>query len=107
MSLKELYSPYHNQGHRDPFSGAGVHSGQRGTASLTVPELTILGTEGYTNANKIKDMVEDTIPEKRDKRRNITDALRSMGNHNNKYLKRHISKDGQHSSLDINHLNKK
>ena len=105
MSLKELYSPYHNQGHRDPFSGAGVHAGQRGTASLSIPELTVLSTAGYTKDNQIKDMVEDTIPDKRDKRRGIDDALRSMGNNNNKYLKRHISKDGQHSSLDINHLN--
>jgi hypothetical protein len=107
MSLKELYSPYHNQGHRDPFSGAGVHAGQRGTASLTVPELTVLSTAGYTQANKIKDIVEDKIPEKRDKRRNVADTLRGMGDHNNKYLKRHISKQGQHMNLDINHLNRK
>ena len=106
MSFKKLYTKEHNQEHRDPFSGAGTHPGQHGTASLSTPELTILSTEGYSKYNEIKDSFEDTIPEKREKRRNIVDTLKDMNNHNNKYLKRHVSK-GNHSTLDINHLNKK
>ena len=107
MSIVDLYTHKHNQSHRDPISGGGVHAGQRGTASLSVPEIRELHSSGYTEANLYRDLQTQSVPEKRDKRKGIDDIIKGMGNHNDRYINRSLARhSGSHASIDLNHINK-
>jgi len=108
MNFTRFFLEPHNQNHRHPISGAGVHSGSRGSASKSVPVIPDLQTQSYTEANLYRDLQTNTVPEPREKRKGIDDALKSMGSHNDRYINRSLAlHSGNSLPMDINHINKK
>ena len=107
MSIVDLYTHKHNRSNRDPISGGGTHAGQRGTASLSVPQIVDIDTPAYTQANLYRDLQTQSVPEKRDKRAGIDDIIKGMGNHNDRYINRSLARhSGSHAPIHLNHINK-
>lgn len=107
MSIVDLYEHKHNQNNRDPISGGGLRGGQRGTNSLSVPEIRELHSSGYTEANLYRDLQTNTVPEKREKRTGIDDIIKAMGNHNDRFINRSLARhSGSDAPIHLNHINK-
>lgn len=72
ISFEDLLYPKQNQDHRDPFSGAGAHAGQAGSASFAIRENNIqeLDTAHYTKNNLIIDIVNKQVPNEYNGRKN-------------------------------------
>ena len=114
MNFTRFFTEPHNQNHRNSISGAGVHSGSRGSASKSTPIIPDLQTQSYTQANLYRDLQTNTVPEKRDKRKNVDDVINKMGNHHDKYIDRSLAHHGDihHGNnsmvtFELNHINRK
>ena len=109
MSYNDLYLQRHNQDHRDPYSGAGVHAGQSGSTSLATPMIPeAMATVSYTKDNLMRDLVAGEIPTPRSPRKSVGDLIVSMSAQNNKYFDRSLAKSAPpHVPLELGHLKRK
>ena len=109
MSYNDLYTQPHNQDHRDPYSGAGVHAGQAGSASLAMPMIPeAMETVAHTKDNTLRELVVGQIPTPRSPRKSVGDLIASMSAQNNKYFDRSLAGSAPpHVPMDLSHLKRK